>query len=242
MRQRKSNSVRLRFRNYAGSTDAQIRAHGDFSENGTPTDPDAVKNWRILGGLTDTHVNHPKELHFHFNLKPAIVHGAGKVSAISFNRAGDDAVSQNVRFDCNLVISSIGYRSAPLEGVPFDPQRCIIPNDKGRVLGEDNLYVSGWVKRGPSGVIGTNRGDSVETVKSLLDDLPGAAGASKGFSSIESGLARRGIRTTGFADWQHLDALEIERGQKFGKPREKFVRINQMLGALVSQHCQLETT
>ena len=95
------------------------------------------------------------------------------------------------------------------------------------------LYVTGWIKRGPSGVIGTNKPDSHETVASLLPDAPGLVPCTIPNSAALQGLlAQRGVRPVSYADWRRIDAAEIERGAANGKPREKFTRIEEMLNAL----------
>lgn len=141
-----------------------------------------------------------------------------------------------------LVFRSVGYRGVPLPGIPFYDAWGIIPNRQGRVLCEQDgeealpgLYVVGWIKRGPSGVIGTNKPDSVETVMTLLDDL--ASGqlwrpTAPAPAAIEALLDSRGLRRVSFADWQRLDELEQERGAELGRPRLKYSHVREMLAAL----------
>jgi ferredoxin--NADP+ reductase len=140
---------------------------------------------------------------------------------------------------CGLVLRSIGYRGVAIAGVPFDDARGIIPNEGGRVLGADGqpvpgLYVSGWIKRGPTGLIGTNKGDAKETVQSLLADarLLHATHAPCDPERVAQRLHELGVRALSFADWRRLDALEREAGQVKGKVREKFASIGAMLSAL----------
>ena len=141
-----------------------------------------------------------------------------------------------------LVFRSVGYRGVPLPGIPFYDAWGIIPNQQGRVLREQDgdeslpgLYVVGWIKRGPSGVIGTNKPDSVETVMMLLEDLASGqlwSPTDPQPCAIEATLERRGLRRVSFADWQRLDELEQERGAEFGRPRLKYSRVGEMLAAL----------
>ena len=110
-------------------------------------------------------------------------------------------------------------------------------NDKGRVLdGEkpiNGLYTAGWIKRGPSGVIGTNKADSVETVNSLLEDLPTIVPCElPDTSKIVSILEERGVTPITYADWQKIDELEIARGKEAGKDREKFIALEDFLSVL----------
>ncbi|XP_033923253.1 NADPH:adrenodoxin oxidoreductase, mitochondrial isoform X2 [Melopsittacus undulatus] len=136
--------------------------------------------------------------------------------------------------ECGLVVSSIGYRSLPLDpAVPFDTQRGIIPNSSGRVEGVPGLYCSGWVKRGPTGVIITTMNDSFDTAQSVLEDLQGGvldvSTSREGFGAMESILRSRGVRPVSFSDWEKIDAAEVARGKAAGKPREKIVDLQEML-------------
>ncbi|XP_014111257.1 PREDICTED: NADPH:adrenodoxin oxidoreductase, mitochondrial [Pseudopodoces humilis] len=136
--------------------------------------------------------------------------------------------------ECGLVLSSIGYRSLPLDpAVPFDSQRGVIPNSSGRVEGVPGLYCSGWVKRGPTGVIITTMNDSFDTAQSVLEDLQGGvldiSPSREGFGLVESILHSRGVRPVSFSDWEKIDAAEVARGKAAGKPREKIVDPVEML-------------
>jgi ferredoxin--NADP+ reductase len=127
-----------------------------------------------------------------------------------------------------------------MPGLPFDERRGVLSNQGGRITDAGStalpgLYCAGWVKRGPSGIIGTNRADSVATVKALLADLeqPGINTTHKpGAKRAHSLLVERGVRVVGFSDWLKVDAAEIERGGPFGKPREKFTLIEELLAGL----------
>ncbi len=143
------------------------------------------------------------------------------------------------RFDVQWLFRAIGYRGVPLEGVPFDDAWGTIPNNDGRVCERRDgppvpgLYVAGWIKRGPTGVIGTNRADAVVTVSKILADLDGGIidvdAPKKGCEEI---LKERGVRVVGFDDWERIDRAELERGKRSGKVREKFVDVKAMLEAL----------
>jgi ferredoxin/flavodoxin---NADP+ reductase len=143
--------------------------------------------------------------------------------------------------ECGLVFRSIGYRGIGLEGIPFDEGRGVIPNVGGRVTDPERgapmpgQYAVGWIKRGPSGVIGTNKKDAQETVDNLVEDaraerLPSPAGAAD-----PDGIARllddRVPDHVTFEGWQSIDAAEQERGRPLGRPRVKFVRVDEMLDA-----------
>jgi len=140
-----------------------------------------------------------------------------------------------------LVFRSVGYKGVPLPGVPFDERRGVVPHDKGRVLDRAGgtpvrgLYVTGWIKRGPSGVIGTNKADSIETAKGML------ANAARGErlapeaampQAFEAFARARQPQLVTFDDWLTLDRIEIERGAPLLRPRLKFTTIEDMIEAL----------
>lgn len=136
--------------------------------------------------------------------------------------------------DCGIILRSVGYRGAPLPGVPFDEATGTIPNVAGRVVqtagGEPvpGEYVVGWAKRGPSGVIGTNKPDSVSTVQSMLADLETLPGGAED-GDIAALLHDRGVDYVSYADWKHLDAYETAQGETQGRPRVKVTRVAEML-------------
>ena len=119
-----------------------------------------------------------------------------------------------------LVLRSVGYKGVALPGVPFDEQNGVIPNDGGRALGAERTYVAGWIKRGPSGVIGTNKKDATETVEQLLTDArAGKLGGARG--DLAQLLGERGVRHVELAGWQAIDAAERAAGEPLGRPRVK---------------------
>lgn len=134
-----------------------------------------------------------------------------------------------------LVIRSVGYRGAPINGLPFDSKRNVVPSAAGRVTSvagelQPGLYCSGWIKRGPSGLIGTNKADSKETVELLLADREALAGRALS-ADVPALLASRGIQVVGFAEYQKIDAAEKARGAERGKVRDKLERTADMLAA-----------
>jgi ferredoxin--NADP+ reductase len=161
---------------------------------------------------------------------------AGSGGAISAESTGEYE-----ELDVGLVFRSVGYRGVGLEGVPFDEKRGVIPNDHGRVLDPSSntpvpgLYVTGWIKRGPSGVIGTNKPDAADTVASMLADL--AEGmhlqpSQPAPASVEALVLMRQPLAVSYPDWLRADALERSAGQACGRPRLKFATIEEMLAAL----------
>lgn len=140
--------------------------------------------------------------------------------------------------DAGIVFRSIGYHGIPMPGVPFDESGGVFSNEKGRVVKdgavERGLYTAGWIKRGPTGLIGTNKADSFETVDMLLEDLDklDSGETRRGAAGCYEILNRRNIRHISFEDWKKIDAAEIARGEPAGKPREKYTCINEMLALL----------
>ena len=138
----------------------------------------------------------------------------------------------------SLVFRSIGYKTKPIQDIPFNDKKGIIANIDGRVVElknnkvVKNEYVTGWAKRGPSGVIGTNKPDSVETVNFLLEDFKNKT-AEKFIDSqefiIQSWLESKNVRFVPFEQWQILDSHEKEIGESRDKPREKVTSIEEML-------------
>jgi len=140
-----------------------------------------------------------------------------------------------------LVFRSVGYRGVPIPGVPFHDAWGVILNEKGRVLEPDSReprlgeYAAGWIKRGPTGVIGTNKPDAAETVACMMEDV--ARDRMLAPSEPDAGAAlalvcQRQPQHITWSDWQRLDALEVERGRAAGRPRVKFTRVEDMLAAL----------
>jgi len=183
-----------------------------------------------------------------FCVSPVEVLGKdGRVDAVrleqnDLERASDGSTRARPsgRFDvepAGLIFRSIGYRGIALPGLPFDERNGIIPNAGGRVTDGPNgpvcerVYVAGWIKRGPTGLIGTNKADAKDTVAKMLEDLP-ALDPNRAAPGIEATLQRRGVRAVSFAEWQILDELERRAGQRSGKLREKFCSVADMLGAL----------
>lgn len=140
-----------------------------------------------------------------------------------------------------LVFRSVGYRGVALPDVPFYESWGVILNERGRILDPDSrkplpgLYTAGWIKRGPSGVIGTNKPDAVETVNCMLQDLAKEKTFSPAEPSVEAAaqfLRQRQPQLFTFADWVKLDAMEVAKGKEQGRPRVKFTSLKEMLAAL----------
>ena len=148
--------------------------------------------------------------------------------------------------DVGLVFRSVGYRGIPIPGVPFDERKGLIPNAAGRVLrppGQEagtSEYVVGWIKRGPSGLIGANRRDSAETVRGMMEDLQGRAARTlpEGNHEVpERLLMERGVRPIRFRDWRLIDEEERERGRSRGKVRDKITDPEEVAAVLKKRRC-----
>ncbi len=143
--------------------------------------------------------------------------------------------------EIQLSFSAVGYRGLPVPGVPFNERRGLLANQNGRIWDPDSekavtgLYTTGWAKRGPTGLIGSNVADANETVERMLEDLrcrhtqPTQKPDGQAIGAL---LKTRGVDRVTYADWRRLDAMELERGSKNGKIREKFTRIDEMMSAL----------
>lgn len=189
-----------------------------------------------------------KEILFHFMLSPTEIRGDARLEHITFarNRLVGKAFSRSIEptggstdISCGLCFRSIGYFGRPLPDIPFDSKKGIVPNSMGRVTDVNGaavspLYVSGWIKRGPSGTIGTNRADSLETVSAILEDVPDLIRRTPGkLGALKNLLASRGhYKVINFDQWLEIDSEERRTGEKRGKIREKFTAIDSMLEAV----------
>ena len=195
----------------------------------------------------------PRRLHIRFLIAPLELRAGadGRVAGLRLaknrllkNEAGavvTEPTGEQEELAAGLVFRSVGYRGVALPDVPFDPRSGLIPNVKGRVLqgpGGAPLpghYATGWIKRGPTGVIGNNKADSVETVNQMLEDLAAGAfpvPAAPDPVALEALVRERQPAVVTFADWKRLDAAEVERGKPLGRPRVKFTSIADMVGVL----------
>jgi len=136
--------------------------------------------------------------------------------------------------ECGLVFRSIGYRGTRIPDLPFDEERCVIPNEHGRITGRSGEYTVGWIKRGPTGIIGTNKRDAQETVDSVLADLDAdrlASPTDPDRDSIEALIAERQPDAVSYAGWQAVDRVEREAGEPHGRPRIKLCSFEELLEA-----------
>jgi ferredoxin--NADP+ reductase len=200
---------------------------------------------------TETPAGKLRRIHMRFLVSPVELLGDERVEAIKvvkneLYRSDDGSLrprptNEFETIPVGLVFRSIGYKGVALPGVPFDLRAGVIPNAQGRVLSPEQHetvtgeYAVGWIKRGPSGIIGTNKPDSVETVTKMIEDAK--AGRTlhpyePSHEAVERFLDERGIHYVTYQDWLLLDAREQELGQAVSRPRLKYTRVEDMLNVL----------
>jgi ferredoxin--NADP+ reductase len=185
---------------------------------GEDIEKDVKSNLDAMSLIADqVPAGHERTMKFQFLATPKEIRGEGKVQEVVFTKTGSD---QEFSIPCGLVITAIGYEAEPLEGIPYERGKVV--NDEGRV--GDNVYVVGWAKRGPSGVIGTNKSDSTDVMKLLVEDLK----APKTTGDITEVLGDALVVTQ--SHWEAINAAEIAAGEPNGRPRVKSVDRQEMLG------------
>jgi ferredoxin/flavodoxin---NADP+ reductase len=185
----------------------------------------------------------PRTVRFLFFRSPVAILGDEKVESIELvrNRLEERdgrlvAVATDAResLECGLVFRSVGYRGVGVPDVPFDDARGTIRNDGGRVTDAERTYCAGWIKRGPTGIIGTNKKDATETVARLLEDVEAGRVTHKDEATVEAVealLERRGVRAVVYSGWLTIDELERSAGDKLGRPRVKLRTWGELLQA-----------
>ncbi len=201
------------------------------------------------GDPEDAEGAHARTLTIRFWLRPVEITGDEQVTGLVLERTRLDengafqGTGELETLEAQMVLRSVGYQSVPLDGVPFDERAAVVPNAAGRVLGPDGTplpgeYVAGWLKRGPTGVIGTNKSDAAETVRNLLADLVGGAAVDEAalprpgvlrypdgapttagarVQALEETLARRGIRAVSYAEWLRVETAEADLARSLGR-------------------------
>jgi NADPH-dependent glutamate synthase beta subunit-like oxidoreductase len=205
------------------------------------TNPALEKNLAMFREFAERNAQgSPKRLHFTFFAAPVEIIGDERVRAIRIERTRMtngrlERTGAVKSLPCGLVAIAIGYRGSPLPDVPYDADRGLIKSDDGRV--EPCLYAVGWAKRGPTGVIGTNKPDGIQCAEQILTDGP--SGTKPGRPALVRLLAERHVRCVRFEDWQRIDAAEISQALA-PAPRRKFTSVEDMLSALKrdSQHAR----
>ncbi len=218
-----------------------------LEEQGTFT---ARKNVELLGEFANApeRTDARRRIVLRFLRSPVEIRGNGRVEAVDVRRneivRADDGslrprpVDGDVEtIECGLVFRSVGYRAVPLPGVPFDERSFVLPNDRGRVLGPDGepvpgVYAVGWIKRGPTGILGTNKRDADETVRCLIEDLAAdrvPVPPDPDPERIEALLAERKPDHVTVEGWRAIDAHERERGSREQRPRVKLSSRDELL-------------
>jgi ferredoxin/flavodoxin---NADP+ reductase len=187
----------------------------------------------------------PRAVRLRFLTSPVAILGSERVEAVEVvrNRLDADAdgrvravpTDDHEVIACGLVFRSVGYLGTGVPGVPFDERAGTIPNDGGRVLGDGEpvpgLYCAGWIKRGPTGVIGTNKKDATETVDHLLEDARAGLLPAPGPGTLDELLAERGVEFVTYEAWERIDGVEKARGEPQGRPRVKLGAWDELLDA-----------
>jgi ferredoxin/flavodoxin---NADP+ reductase len=201
-----------------------------------PTDTNSERNLEVLREYAVREPSgKPKRLVLRFFWSPVRLLGESQVTGVELVRNMLDAemraapTDEHETLDAGIVFRSVGYRGVELPGVPFDERTGTVPNERGRV--EPGVYVAGWIKRGPSGVIGTNKKDATETVELLLEDLRDAPRKDRPREEIEALLVERGVRLVLYPGWTSIDELERAAGEKLGRPRVKLCSWDELLEA-----------
>ena len=186
----------------------------------------------------------PRKVHFRFLVSPVEITGKGSVQQVKIERnklvstpsgyLNSEGTGEFETLDASMVLRSVGYRGIALPGVPYNEKKGTIPNDHGRVLDHEGellpgAYVVGWAKRGPTGVIGTNKKDAEETVALMLEDVKNIRRVGQPQDVVEF-LKTRDCTPVLFDEWQKFNTAEIERGKPGNRPRVKFNTVEEARG------------
>ena len=182
-----------------------------------------------------------RRLHLHFYAKPLEILGEDAVESLRYERTEPDGAGGAVgtgeirEIPLQAIYRAVGYRGTELPGIPFDSRRGVIPNHEGQVICDDNtvmpgVYATGWIKRGPVGLIGHTKSDAMETIQHVVKDQASWWNpAQPEEESVSALLHSRGVRYTNLEGWQRLDAKERELGEARGRERLKLVPREEML-------------
>ena len=212
------------------------------SEETIASDANQRRNLEILRTLAaEKPSGKPRRIHLRFLVRPTTIFGSEKVDGVQVERTELDGTG-NVKgtgvletIPAQMVLRSVGYRGQGLAGLPFDERNGTIPHEAGRVLHEGKQvpgeYVAGWIKRGPTGVIGTNKSDASETITSLIADAPNLTPAPiRDPQALLNLLVTRGVHVVDWEGWVGIDAAEIALGQAQGRERIKIADRDLLLG------------
>ena len=206
--------------------DLQIDESAQHELDGDPARRHAVDVLKSFADLEPQ--GRSKRLHFRFMVRPSAVIGTTRVDGLDvettrFDGAGRlTGTGQLERLPVQMVLRAVGYRALPIAGLPFDADAGVIPHLHGAVQAVPGVYVAGWIKHGPSGVIATNRKDALDTVTALLADLPQLLpAANRDTDALLAVLRARGVEVVDWAGWEQIDAAEIAKGEPTGRHRVK---------------------
>jgi len=199
-----------------------------------PLEPGLRKSVSLLRGFADLDADKNKRIVFDFFAKPVAIEGDGKVERIIVERTvldekgGARGTGETYTVPASLIITAIGYSTAPIADVPFEGGKFV--NNGGRI--GDRLFAVGWARRGPTGTIGTNRPDGYEVADQVVAGIPaGSSGDRSGAAGLKALLQGRGVMPTDYDDWRKIEETETGRARP-GSPREKFVRVEHWLQTL----------
>jgi len=194
-----------------GDIEAAIIRAGDAPEKDVKSNLDAML---LISEKEASH--HERTMKFQFLATPKEIKGNGRVKEVVFQKTGSE---ETFSIKCGLVITAIGYEAAPLVGIPYEKGKVV--NTDGRV--SENVYVVGWAKRGPSGVIGTNKSDAADVMKLLIEDLE----TPKSSGDVTDVITHNRVVTQ--QHWQAINEAEVAAGEPLGKPRRKAVDRTELL-------------
>ncbi len=202
------------------------------SDRAAKRNVDVLRTWAEEGPDDSA----PRRVHFRFWTRPTEIQGTDHVEGVfaertALNSGGRlEATGETALIPAQAVFRAIGYAGKELPGLPFDDDSKTVPNEAGRVAGESGIYVAGWIKRGPTGVIGTNKSDANETVQTLLADAPDLPSPPEPDpDAVPALLEQRGVRYLRWDQWLVLDKHEIGEGTRIGRPRLKVCTVDEML-------------
>jgi ferredoxin/flavodoxin---NADP+ reductase len=220
----------------ASAAELDPLSHQWLAEEGTFT---ARKNVELLREFADRppRIDAPRRIELRFLTSPVeITRYAVVVRRNEIVRTDDGLLRARATaapaetIECGLVLRSVGYQAVPLPGVPFDERAFVLPNERGRVAGTRGVYSVGWIKRGPTGILGTNKRDAEETIACLAEDV--RAGLPEPASEpIDALLAERGVDVVTAEGWRAIDGHELEAGRSARRPRVKLASRDELLAA-----------
>jgi ferredoxin/flavodoxin---NADP+ reductase len=231
--------------------DADVLVDPADVEGAVGTDTNSERNIEVLREYAArSPAGKRRAIRFRFLVSPVEIRGEDRVEEIEIVRnrlvADESGLVRAVATDerevipCGLVFRSVGYQGVALPDVPFDAARSVIPNDRGRV--EPGIYCAGWIKRGPTGVIGTNKKDATETVELLLEDARGGLLERKEEQDVAYLLAQRGVEAVSYGGWEAIDAAERTAGEPHGRPRIKLCTWEELVAAARATGSALPTS